>query len=590
MDTAILTSPDIATAADRLAGENFRVNLAALGPVQPGLAHRIGVTPPSVQWIFARDGYLSARTAAGWWTGCSVPLRAAREMLKKLELIGSVGCFLNPTHAAQIRACFEKLGAAQALIAVVPDLDSLGMILHCEDFSSEIAAARLHFVSGDDWADQLADLFARHPGLPLPQQFVRTVLLDDAEMAPFSCEAQAIISRETSRRTERLAEVFAGADKRSPSGHVIVLAGSRFNLGDLSSVALRCALLGENSIPSPGNPGEGHGEGSFAISMAQDPHPCPLPEYRERGEAGVAPNFSWSPLDPDHPLTASPLALAEAAAQANALVAADLFRSDLPGIVPRQTAWITWLTNGRIVAPDPQGPADALLLADPQWRQAALDAGWPAERVQIAGWPRIVPPPKAPHSPGFVGLLSDVCAIEIPQRVKDFSSQMLLWEMIEEELSNRPWSLGDNPQRYLQARMKRFNIADEGFDRALFFERLIAPAYKMGLARFLMRGGIRLAAFGRGWKEIPEFGPVARGSVANLGNLVDAISECDALLEPFPGCHATVEPLPLPVVRPMSFSADALKGEIHRMLNSNSPSASAGLNPLSREIIQSLRR
>ncbi len=548
MDTATLTSPDIATAADRLADGNFLANLAALGPVQPELSRRISAAPCGLQWIFARDGYLSARTPAGWWTGCSVPLTAAREMLKKLELIGSVGCFLNPTHAAQIRACFEKIGDTQAVIAVLPDLDALTMILHCEDFSTEIAAARLYFVSGDDWADQLADLLARHPGLPLPQQFVRTVLLDDAEMAPFSCAAQAIISRETLRRGERLAEIFAGADKRSPNGRVIVLAGSRFSLGDLSNLALRSALLPDEN------------------------------------------DSSFVPFDPDHPLTASPLALAEAAADADALVAADLFRSDLPGVVGPRMAWITWITGGRIVPPDPHGPADALLLADPQWRQAALDVGWPAERIQIAGWPWIVPPPNASRSTGVVGLLSDIRAIEIPQRVKDFSSQLLLWEMIDEELSNRPWSLGENPQEYLLARMKRFNIADEGFDRALFFERLIAPAYKMGLARFLMRGGIRLAVYGRRWKEIPEFASVARGSIASLGNLVDAIAECDALLEPFPGHHGTAEPLPLPVVRVQSASADALKREIHQTLNRKSQSVSFRLKPLDAKIVESLRR
>ena len=263
-------------------------------------------------------------------------------------------------------------------------------------------------------------------------------------MAPFSCEAQAIISRETSRRAERLTEIFAGAAKRSRNGRVIVLAGSRFNLGDLSNVALRSALLAEGN------------------------------------------DSSFVPFDPDHPLTASPLALAEAAAEADAIVAADLFRSDLPGIVAPQTAWITWLTNGRIVAPDPQNPMDGLLLADPQWRQSALDGGWPAERVRVAAWPCVVPPPNRPHSTGIVGLLTDIRAIEIPQHVKDFSSQLLLWEMIENELSNRPLSLGGNPEEYLLARMKRFNIADEGFDRALFFRTADCARLQNGTCAFFV--------------------------------------------------------------------------------------------------------
>ena len=40
--------------------------------------------------------------------------------------------------------------------------------------------------------------------------------------------------------------------------------------------------LGTASSPSPGTPGEGRGEG-LSFPRAKDPHPNPLPEYRERG-------------------------------------------------------------------------------------------------------------------------------------------------------------------------------------------------------------------------------------------------------------------------------------------------------------------
>jgi epoxyqueuosine reductase len=40
--------------------------------------------------------------------------------------------------------------------------------------------------------------------------------------------------------------------------------------------------------PSPGNPGEGRGEGIKNISDLSGPHPNPLPDYRERGQGRVA--------------------------------------------------------------------------------------------------------------------------------------------------------------------------------------------------------------------------------------------------------------------------------------------------------------
>src|SRR6266550_1219 len=42
-------------------------------------------------------------------------------------------------------------------------------------------------------------------------------------------------------------------------------------------------------FPSPGTPGEGRGEGLLCGLPQKSPHPCPLPEYRERGDNGLYP-------------------------------------------------------------------------------------------------------------------------------------------------------------------------------------------------------------------------------------------------------------------------------------------------------------
>ncbi len=68
--------------------------------------------------------------------------------------------------------------------------------------------------------------------------------------------------------------------------------------------------------------------------------------------------------------------------------------------------------------------------------------------------------------------------------------------MIEDELSKDPLALGDDPQKYLQSRMEQFNITEAGFDRNLFFERLIVPGYQQGICRLVARHGIPLALFG----------------------------------------------------------------------------------------------
>jgi hypothetical protein len=316
--------------------------------------------------------------------------------------------------------------------------------------------------------------------------------LDDEEMSRLSSEAQTIISRETERRAEKMVAILQRGGKHPPADRTLVLAGSRLNLSDLSNMALRRALVGDGDDP-----------------------------------AFVA-------LDPDNPLTASPLALAEAAAEADTLVAADLFRADLGGMVGAHIQWITWVTNGRIVPANSSLPQDRLILAEPRWRNAALDAGWTAEQIEIAGWPRILPRQKVVGTQGMVAIVADVCAVEMPKRVQEFSSQLLLWELIEDELRRDPLSLGTDPDRYLDSRMKKMNIGAEGFDRRMFFEKLIEPAYKTGLARLMIESGIAVRVIGRGWEKFDEFKSCTFGAVESLAELERAVEGCRAVVQAFP--------------------------------------------------------
>jgi hypothetical protein len=533
-----------ALSAELAAAENFRGNVAALEGVQLGLAALLSEHAISGEWVFGRDGYVTLRTVGGWWSGCSVPLAAGREMLKKLELVGSLGCFLKPAHAGQIRACFEKIGPTQAVLAVVPDVGGLKTLLHCDDFSREIRGARLLFVSGEEWAGQLGELFERFSGLSLPQQFIRTPLLDENEMAQLTKGAQEVISRETNRRAERLPEILGGSEKKLRAEKIIVLAGSRFNLADLSNIALRSALLKD-------------------------------------GESG-----GFSGIDTDHPLSASPLALAEEAADAAAVVTGDFFRADLAGVVGPRTAWITWVTTGRIVGPMANCAADGLILADASWREAAINMGWRAERIAVAGWPGMAPTPGDP--PRRLGIFCDVSAIEIPQRVKDFSSQLLLWELVEAELLRDPLALGDNPERYLQSRMSKLGSADDGMDRGMFFERLIFPAYKRGVVRMLVNSGVPLAVFGRGWGEIADLKSVWGGAIESVEDLTSAVYQCRAILEAFPDGRSACRALPLGAVGVGLLSREGLVRRVREVLSGKVWAEKADRLVLGRDVVRGL--
>src|SRR5947207_13081818 len=105
------------TEAAQAAQANFARNLAALQNRQPALAEELAELPPDVEWLFGRDGALTARLPDGaWWSGSSLPQRTANALLENMELKAPVTCFLSPTHAAQVRVTLDRLGDARALI------------------------------------------------------------------------------------------------------------------------------------------------------------------------------------------------------------------------------------------------------------------------------------------------------------------------------------------------------------------------------------------------------------------------------------------------------------------------------------------
>lgn len=506
------------TRADAYAWRNWQPNAAALAESQPLLAERLRSIVPMVSWVYGRDGSLTAMDDAGrWWTGCSLPRRAAEEMLKSLEPSGTVGCFLSPTHARQLRAAFDRLRRDQAIIAVIPEELTLRVALHCGDFSTEIRARRLVFACGRSWDQELAAIFRDHPGLPVPSQFIRTALLNDESLEPLIAAAQKVIAAETNRRAEMIGAIRERAKSRSssssfesshPTGQICVIAPSLVRLWNVGGVALGETLRND-------------GETIFAQ------------------------------LDPDQPGSASPLALAAAAEESDAVVAADVSRSSLPNVVSLEVPWITWITAGHIPEPEPAAIADALLLADPSWMTAALRAGWRRDRIALAGWPTLA----ATESDGnpaekVLAFLCDTAPLEPTEKVKDFSSHGLLWEAIFEELTSNPFAVGSNPNDYLSRRMRKLEIPDEGFDRALFIEKLILPAYQQGIVRLLIGAGIPVRIHGRGWREMPEFADFSAGTIDSLQDLRRAAASATALLHPSPLPHAhPVEALGRAVVR-----------------------------------------
>lgn len=518
-----------ASSADDLARANASANARALALTQPTLVDAaFQPLADPLTWTFARDGSLTALDADGrWWQACSVPLAAARAMLKTLDPQGRVACFLRPTLAAHLRVALEMLRPDQAVIAVMPDDRVLRVLMRCADFSETIASGRLWFARGEQWSDELARIFRDQPGLATPSQFVRLPITPAGEIDRLVAAAQKIFAEVNAGRAAAIGSVRENWRPAPRPRRLCVLAPSTFRLWDDAGKVLAEAM----------------------IQSLSDPDVEPLR------------------FDPDRPASSSVLALANAVAAADALITADVARADAPAVAHPEMPWITWVTTPRVPSAQAAGPSDALLLADPAWRSAARDAGWPAEKLHVAGWPALARTAAKPAAGAGLAIVADTCRLDPPERLAEFSSHLLLWERIRSDLARDPFLVGDDPAQFLNRMMRQFGIPGEAFDRRLFVDRLIVPAFQQGVARILLRENLPIRLHGHGWDRIDEFRPHAAGVVSSSRALRSIAREAAALIHVWPGGHAhPIDALGRPVVRRRDPGGRSVVGDALRAL------------------------
>jgi hypothetical protein len=430
-------------------------------------------------------------------------------MLKTLELRGTLACLLAPVHAAQVRRALELLGPEQGLIVLMPDEAALPLALHCDDFSDEVAKHRLFFAVGDGWKRALRELFKSHPGLPTPNLFLRPPTTADAVAQPLIEGAQEVfkeaIAMQGRRREEIAGRPVGGVSKGRD--RVCVVAPSVFRLwGDAGEVLAE--TLG-----------------------------------------GVAEVVRF---DPDRPTTASQVAIAGVVRECDALVTANFGRSDLPApVVPADMPWVTWVTTPVVPSGQRAAAGDRLVVADGDVVEAALRVGWGRSQVTVGGWPAV----RMADAPagGPVVLIADTRPIQtdIDEDTFEFSSHMVLWELIASELHTNPLLVATDVEAYLASRMARLSIGAEGFNRGMFLDQLIYPAYQQGVARLMLAAKLPARLYGRGWDGIPEFAANAGGEIRSRGDLHAAVAAAAVLVRPGPGRSAhAIDAMPRPVITP----------------------------------------
>lgn len=518
------------TAAQSAAMANLSRNIARISN-PPALA-----ALPELTWLHGRDGSLTCKTEDGQWLlGNSLPRRTAERMLRDLSVSHTVCCFLDVPHAAFLRNALDRLRAQQAIVAVVPDSVRLHILLHCEDFSEDFCSHRLWIVAGEDWQSGLTELFNTEPGLPTPAAFVRTSFTREAVLQAMIEQAQAIFAAETARRNQAIAQYASSESSKKQSGKICVIVPSAFRLWDFAGETLVNILPGEV-------------------------------------------------FDSDEPTSASPLALAMAAANCEAVVAPNIARADANGLFSKDRPWITWMT--RPIIPAYAGEArDQLVLAEPAWRDAARRAGWPEKQIAVAGWPSIL----SPNNGGtYLAIIADTMAVAVEPDDFDLSSHSLLWETIRQQLVKDPFDLSEEPAQYLAHWLARCNVSTNGLDQARFIEKLIIPTYQQSIARLLLINRLPVRLFGSGWQSIDEFALFAGGGIDDSETMLNAISGAAGLIHAWPVRYAhPMDAMGKPVVRTTGRAVQAFLHEANLAIQRKLPLPPSCTSPLNADFILS---
>src|SRR4029450_11749842 len=97
-----------------------------------------------------------------------------------------------------------------------------------------------------------------------------------------------------------------------------------------------------------------------------------------------------------------------------------------------------------------------------------------------------------------------------------------------------PFAVGDDAEAYVAAQMQRYDVPDEGLDRAGFIDGLVIPAHAQGVARLLIRDGFSIRLHGRGWNDIDLLADYADGPVGDRASVRAIIDRSAALVLAWP--------------------------------------------------------
>jgi hypothetical protein len=163
-----------------------------------------------------------------------------------------------------------------------------------------------------------------------------------------------------------------------------------------------------------------------------------------------------------------------------------------------------------------------------------------------------------PDGPPHLALLVNLPSLNTPEAAREFSSHRLVWEAIAQHLTANPFAVGQDVNAYLDAQLRKLSIAPHAVDRLAFIDRLILPAYALGLAGVLVEAQVPLRIYGQGWDKT-ACRDHARGPVETRAAFESIVDSAMALVRPWPVTFVhEIDALGCPVLKAAMTRVDLL--------------------------------
>ncbi len=473
-------------------------NLDALRTVDADLADCLAALkiPAGATFATGRDGAptYKLRTPDGeqWLGHTSMPTVSGPALLRNFDPGDGNVVLVGTGQGVEARLLCERLRANQAVFVLAEDPATLALVLRVHDLAGPLRRGRLILIVGEDLGRSLVRFLIDRPGYLPPER-----MLGWPWLAPSGTDAaRFLVQRSATEVTHQRAAALSS---------VIEDLGERY----------------DDPAPLPDRPR------CLVVCPHVEQAICGFADDVLAGLGELEwPTASWLGSTPR---ARHPLALAHLIAEfgPDMVILIDAVRGQLTQVLPAKMPLASWITPWARLGPtaiEGIGPTDRVFALTPGVRNRLIDAGLSRSRAVWLG-PAVTRAPEGEivcdHPPEYdVVAIADASPLDPSAQGLTLESHLAVWTAARKQIEEQADRYTDDQvERVLEQAESRTGAAlGDPELRQEFCDRINAALAQTLVRRAafeaVLRAGVKLCIWGRGWEKYESLADACRGPLA----------------------------------------------------------------------------